>query len=116
MLDGVATTVVGIMPTRFTKLDAEIYRPVNLDRADTANARRFFRFQGKLKPGISLVQAEAQLNVLAHQLSAVYPQNYPKQFTAHVISWVDQLVGGFRQTLYTLAAAVGLLLLIACAN
>ena len=44
------------------------------------------------------------------------PTNYPDKFSVQIVSWVDSLVGQFRKTLYTLAAAVGLLLLIACAN
>ena len=46
----------------------------------------------------------------------LYPRNYPKQFNVLVVSWVDSIVGQFRRTLYTLAAAVGLLLLIGCFN
>ena len=46
----------------------------------------------------------------------LYPANYPQQFTVVAVSWVDSIVGPFRKTLYTLAAAVGLLLLIACSN
>jgi putative ABC transport system permease protein len=116
MLDGVPTTLVGIMPQRFTKLDADIYRPVALDRANAKVAGQFFRFQGKLKPGVTLPQAQAELNVLGHQFATVYPKLYPEKFSVQVVSWVDELVGGFRKTLYTLGAAVALLLLIACAN
>ena len=46
----------------------------------------------------------------------MYPRNYPEHFSAHVLQFVDSIVGAFRKTLYTMAAAVGLLLLIACAN
>jgi ABC-type antimicrobial peptide transport system permease subunit len=46
----------------------------------------------------------------------VYPKNYPKQFDVGLQSLVDNVVGKFRTTLYTLLAAVGLLLLIACGN
>jgi len=46
----------------------------------------------------------------------VYPKNYPKNFSVQIISWVDSLVGQFRKSLYTIAAAVALLLLIACSN
>ena len=74
-------------------------------------------FQARLKPGVTLEQAAAELDVdRAPRWRKVYPNNYPKQFTVTVVSWVDSMVGQFRKTLYTLAAAVGLLLLIACAN
>jgi putative ABC transport system permease protein len=54
--------------------------------------------------------------VVAHRLASVYPNNYPKKFSVQIVSWLDSLVGQFRKTLYTLAAAVSLLLLIACTN
>ena len=116
VLNGVPTTLVGIMPQRFTKLGADLWKPVALDRADPEGSRRFFMFQARLKPGVSPQQAEADISVIAQRLARVYPQNYPKKFTVKVVSWVDSLVGQFRRTLYTLAAAVGLLLLIACSN
>jgi putative ABC transport system permease protein len=115
-LNGVPTTLVGIMPPRFTKLAADLWRPVALDRADPDISRRYFAFQARLKPGVSLQQAAADIDVIARRLAQQYPKNYPKQFSVNVVSWVDSLVGQFRTTLYTLAAAVGLLLLIACSN
>jgi putative ABC transport system permease protein len=116
VLNGVPTTLVGIMPQRFTKLGADLWKPIALDRADPEISRRYFMFQGRLKPGITMQQAEAELTVVARRLAKVYPTNYPDKFSVKVVSWVDNLVGQFRQTLYTLAAAVALLLLIACSN
>jgi predicted permease len=116
VLNGVATTLVGIMPPRFTKLAADLYQPVRLDRGNPEIRNLFFMFQAKLKPDITLQQAAAEMNVIARRLATVYPDNYPKQFTVNVVSWVDNIVGEFRTTLFTLAAAVGLLLVIACAN
>jgi len=115
-LNGVPRTLVGIMPPRFTKLAADLYRPITLDRADPDISRTYFAFQARLKPGVTLRQAEADADLIARRLAKVYPLNYPKQFSVHAISWVDNVVGQFRTTLYTLAAAVGLLLLIACSN
>ncbi len=116
VLNGVPTTLVGIMPQRFTKLGADLWRPIVLTRADPALSQRYFMFQARLKPGVTLQQAAADVDVIAHRLAQIYPTNYPKQFTTLAVSWVDNLVGPFRATLYTLAAAVGLLLLIACSN
>jgi len=116
VLNGVPTTLVGIMPPRFTKLNADVYRSVTLDRADPATKGEYYMFQARLKPGKTLEDAQAELNVVAQRLSQVYPDNYPKKFTVKAVSWVENIVGPFRQTLYLLAAAVGLLLLIACAN
>lgn len=116
VLNGVPTTLVGVMPQRFTKLGADLWRPITLDRSNPETKGRFFMFQARLKSGVTLSQAAADIDVIAHRLAQVYPKNYPKQFTVNVVSWVDMLVGQFRTTLYTLAAAVGLLLLIACSN
>jgi putative ABC transport system permease protein len=116
VLSGVPTTLVGIMPARFTKLAVDLWRPVALDRADPAIRERYFMFQARLKPGVTWQQASADVDVIARRLAAQYPSRYPKQFTVNAVSWVDSLVGQFRTTLYTLAAAVGLLLLIACSN
>jgi putative ABC transport system permease protein len=116
VLNGVPTTLVGIMPPRFSKLGADLWKPITLDRADPEGSQRFFMLQGRLKRGVIFEQAEAELRVVAERLSKVYPRDYPEKFTVKVVSLIDNTVGRFRTTLYTLAAAVGLLLLIACSN
>jgi putative ABC transport system permease protein len=115
-LNGVQTTLVGVMPKRFTKLGADLYRPFRIDPSDPAQKNEYFMFQAKLKPGVTLEQAGADLDIIGHRLATVYPRNYPKQFRVTAISWVDSIVGQFSATLFTLAGAVGLLLLIACSN
>ena len=72
---------------------------------------------GRLKPGVSIPQAEADLGVIAQQLSTIHPDDYPKHFKVQVQSLADAVVGhNFRETLFILFAAVGLLLLIGCGN
>ena len=51
VLNGVPTTLVGIMPQRFTKLAADLWRPMVLNRGDRGMSQRFFMFQARLKPG-----------------------------------------------------------------
>jgi len=116
ILNGVPTTLVGIMPARFTKFAADLWRAVPLDRSNPDINRRSFRLQARLKPGVTFKQAEADIDGIARRLAAIYPKNYPNRFRVQVVSWVDSLIVQFRTTLYTLAAAVGLLLLIACSN
>jgi putative ABC transport system permease protein len=116
VLNGVPTTLIGIMPARVSKLGADLWRPVRLDPADPALNGQFFRFQGRLKRGVTLEQAQAEMEVIAQRMAKLYPRNYPKKFAVRVIGLIDSVVGSFRRTLYTMAAAVGLLLLIACAN
>jgi predicted permease len=116
VLNGVPTTCVGVMPPRFTKLAADLYRPVTLNRGDPQVNQRFFMFQGRLKPGVTFQQAEADLDLIAHRLAKIYPDRYPPKFVVRIVGWAESIVGQFKKTLYTLAAAVGLLLLIACSN
>ena len=116
VLNGVPTTCVGVMPPRFTKQGADLWKPMKVDRADPAQQRRFIVFQAKLKRGISFERATAEMDLVARRIAKLYPDNYPPKFTVHVVSWVDGLVRQFRTTLYTLFAAVGVLLLIACTN
>jgi putative ABC transport system permease protein len=116
ILNGVATTLVGVMPPRVSKLGADMWRPIRLDRADPAMRERFFMFQARLKPGVTIDQAEAEMNLIAQRVSKIFPQYYPAKFRIRVLGIIDHIVGRFRTTLYTMAAAVALLLLIACAN
>jgi putative ABC transport system permease protein len=118
IFDDEPRTLVGIMPQRFTKLNADVYFPVILDRADPKVNEQYFLLQAKLKPGVTLSKAEAELTLIAQRLAKIYPRNYPEngRFIVKVVSWVDNIVGRFRETLLSLAGAVALLLLIACAN
>src|SRR5258706_101960 len=116
VLNSVPTTLVGIMPQRFTKLGAEGWMPRTMNPSDPQDSRDYWNFQAKLKRGVTIQQAQADIEVIAHRLAQVYPKNYPKNFSVQIISWVDSLVGQFRKSLYTIAAAVALLLLIACSN
>jgi len=116
ILNNVATTLIGVMPPRVTKLGADVWIPIVPDRGAAEKDQHFFMFQAHLKPGVTPSQAQADVNVITHRLAQIYPKIYPKQFSVQIHSWVDTLVGQFRKTLFTLAAAVGLLLLIACSN
>ena len=116
VLNDTPTTLVGVMPPRVGKLGAEVWLPVRLDPADPVNARRFFQLQARLKPGVTLREAESEMNVIAQRLAPLYPRYYPRSFHVKVVALIDGVVGPFRRTLYTMAAAVALLLLIACAN
>ena len=116
VLDGVPTTLIGVMPPRVSKLAADVWRPILLDRANRGIQNQFFKFQARLKPGVTLEQADAEFKAVAARVAKSYPDNYPERFSAHVMTVVDTIVGSFRTTVYTMTAAVGLLLLIACAN
>jgi putative ABC transport system permease protein len=114
--NGTPTTLVGIMPKRFTFFFADLWAARALDRGNPRTARDVWYAQAKLKPGVDIQQAQADIEVIARRLAQVYPDDYPKNFRVRVVGFVDDIVGQFSKTLYTIAAAVGLLLLIACSN
>ncbi len=118
VINGVPTSLVGIMPKRFTKLNGDVYKPVILDRADDKLKNTYFMFQARLKPGVTLEQAEADISVIAPGIAKLFPDEYPDKgkFRVKIVSWVDNVVGPFRKTLTTLGVAVALLLFIACTN
>jgi putative ABC transport system permease protein len=115
-LDDTPRTLIGIMPKRFAWWGAEVWAPAWADHGETNPNADFFFLLGHLKPGLTLKSAQPDLAILAQRLSRVYPKLYPKKFDVRLITLADNVVGSFRQTLFTLLAAVGLLLLIACAN
>ncbi len=115
-LDGTPRTIVGVMPPRFTWHAADVWIPGAIDRSapDALTAPR--NFQARLKPGATLQQAEAQLNVIAARRARTYPDDYPDNFQIRIVNVIEQVVGDFQGVLYTALAAVALLMLIACCN
>ena len=109
-------TLIGIMPKRFTWWGADLWMPAPLDPNDPDLKTKYFSLLGRLKPGIDTPKAIAELNVVARQLAAKYPDQYPKKFTVELIGLAEGVVGRFRPVLFTLMAAVCMLLLIACSN
>ncbi|MBV9156811.1 MAG: ABC transporter permease [Acidobacteriaceae bacterium] len=116
ILNGTPTTLVGIMPKRFTLWGAELWMPFTPNAAETDINSDFAFLLGRLRPGITPHDAIPDLTVIARRLAKLYPVLYPKQFDVRVPLLIDNVVGRFRETLYILLGAVGLLLLIACAN
>jgi putative ABC transport system permease protein len=84
---------------------------------DNRNARLMTVF-GRLKPGVPLEQAQADLSNIAGNLQAAYPESYPKNegYAAQVVRLDDELTRRARPTFLILLATAGLVLLIACAN
>ena len=121
VLNDTPRTLIGIMPPRFGWGDADLWIPEKLSRTATSSyagalPTRYWYFLGHLRHGVSMKQAEADIIVVAKRLALVYPKEYPKHFTVRIQSLTEQVVGQFRNTLYIVLAAVGLLLLIGCGN
>jgi ABC-type antimicrobial peptide transport system permease subunit len=118
VLNGTARTLVGIMPPRFGWYDADLWIPKIPVPGSTAFAglpERWFVL-ARLKPGVSMAQAGDDLTAVANRLAKLRPQDYPAHFQVFVEQMGHSVAGHFQSTLYTVLAAVGLLLLIGCVN
>lgn len=116
VLNDTPLTVIGVMPPRFAWNNADVWLPDAAERSDPNGMKKAFWLQARLKRGVTIAEAEAELGAIAVRLAQLYPDRYPKQFRMSVFSVIDWVVGRFRGVLYTLFGAVGLLLLIACCN
>ncbi len=129
-LNGNNLTIVGVMPASFS-LSKEIMPAVNaienadlllpLPMAETARSNRGnedFNIFAKLKPGISVTQAQGDMDVIASRMKQNYPASYPPHggLTISVVPLLSQVVGDIRFALIVVFGAVGLVLLIGCAN
>jgi len=112
-------TVVGVMPRgfRFPDPDDELWMPLGLTPDQLANhGSHFLRVVGRLKPGVTIAQAQAELDTVAARLAKQYPQTNAGVVGVTVISLPEQIVGDVRRPLLVLLGVVGFLLLMVCAN
>jgi putative ABC transport system permease protein len=119
LLSGTPRTLIGIMPPRFGWYDGDVYLPDQPAVGDDSTPGKFpvqWFTLGHLRPNVSKKEGEADLTVIAKRLAQIYPAAYPKRFTVQMALLGDGVVGQVRPTLYTVLAAVALLLLIGCAN
>ena len=123
-LNGAPCTVVGVMPQGFqwhirqrsgTGRPAEIWAVLAMPTEGTALIGRFLSVVGRLRPGVSLAQARAEIATIHARLEQDLPQ-YNKGYTTEIIPLREQFVGNVRPALLILFGAVGFVLLIACAN
>lgn len=119
-LNGSSYTIVGVAPADFTFYgnSRDVYTPIGqwadpsfLDRRISVSARAF----GRLKAGVTVSQAQAEMNNIAHELAQAFPEA-DKDLGINVISLKEDIVGNVQPLLLVLLGAVGFLLLIACAN
>jgi predicted permease len=129
-LNGVAYEVVGIMPRAFSlprevlptlggaeQADILLPLPMPLDAAQNRD-HEDYNIMGKLKRGVSIAQAQAEMDTITARLRHDYPQTYPPNggLTFGIVPLLEQVVGDVRPTLFVLLGAVGFVLVIACAN
>jgi putative ABC transport system permease protein len=125
-LDGAAYTVVGVAPANFDSFIAEgsltgehaqLWVPFVLlpKYSDRTKVGRFLTVVARLKLGVSLSQAQTQMNVIAARLADKYPE-YNRGWGVNVVPIREEVSGAVRSALLILLGAVGFVLLIACAN
>lgn len=108
-----------VMPTLNGIQRVDVFLPLPVSDADRANrGGEDFNVFAKLKPGVTIAQAQAEMDALTARMKQQYPQFYPANggLTFSVVPLLEQVVGDIRLALYVLLGAVGLVLLIACAN
>jgi putative ABC transport system permease protein len=115
-IDEDRSTIIGVMPAGFHFPDrAEFWIPLQMDPAKAARTDYFLHAVARLKPGVSIEQASAELESLLEQIHRENPA-VNNNWIAHAIPMRDFVAGGYRKAVITLLVAVALLLLIACAN
>ncbi len=117
-MDRVRYTVVGVMPRGFEyPQGARLWTPLAFTTEDLTTQRgaHYLDVIARLRPGVSLEQAQAAMGAVAERLSGQYPRTN-KEWSATAVPMRDALVGDVRPALLILLGAVGLVLLIACVN
>ena len=130
ILNGMPYEVVGVMPRSFSlprevmpTLDgaeqAEVLLPLPM-APDAAQNRDHedYNIIGKLRPGVAVKEAQAEMDTITARLRRDFPEQYPPNggLTFSIVPLMEQVVGNVRRTLWLLLGAVGFVLLIACAN
>jgi putative ABC transport system permease protein len=121
-LNGRPYSIVGVMgpdfhplPSALVAPEGQFYRPVAEAYDDSARDERHLRAIARLKPGVTIEQAQAEAGVIAQRLEQEHPLTNKNQ-GAYVVSITDEIVGGIRPTLWMVFGAVIFVLLVACAN
>jgi putative ABC transport system permease protein len=120
-LDGRTMNVAGVMPAdfHFPDRETEVWIPLAFtpDLLEENNrGSHFLNVIARLKPGVATAQAQADLNTITARLSSEHSSTYRGGFSTSIRSLHEELVGDLRRAMLVLLGAVGLVLLIACAN
>ncbi|HEY7337044.1 MAG TPA: ABC transporter permease [Bryobacteraceae bacterium] len=117
LLNGNPATIIGVMPPGFglPKQDPDIWLPLPIFRSPIWGRGRNLTVIARLKPGVSLTQAQDDLHAVAAQSARERPA-FDEGWSADAAPMLADATGSVRLPLLVLLAAVGLVLLIACAN
>ncbi len=116
-LNGIAHTVVGVMPPGFHYMveDAQHWRLFGSDIQESGRGQLFLQVVGRLNSGVTRAQAQADLDRVGDRLAQEYP-DYNTGYGVNIVPVYDEVVGDVRPALFVLLGAVGMVLLICCAN
>ena len=119
MLNGIPHQVVGVLPpgVAFPQGEPQLFLPLILQTPDEPPSRvsHNYNVYARLKPGVTMAQALAEMDRIGKDLEQRYPQQ-SRGHGAHVSSLPEEITGPVERTLIVLMAAVGFILLIACIN
>jgi putative ABC transport system permease protein len=115
-LNDTVRTVIGVMPKRFMWRGADVYLPVTFERGRITEGVRNVHLLGRLKPGVTEAKAEADLAPIIADLKKREPAQFPDQWRVGLLPFKQTFRSGIASDVWVLLGAVGLLLLIACAN
>jgi putative ABC transport system permease protein len=115
LIGGKPITVVGVMPKGFDYPEhSELWAPYELEAGERRD-NRFLMVAARLRPSVSVSQAQAEMDTINRRLAQTYPETNTG-WSVVVTRLQDQLVGSIRKPLWVLLGAVAFVLLIACAN
>jgi len=116
LLNGVSYTLVGVIPKSFrSDPEADVWLPIQADPNST-NQGHYLNVAGRLKPGVTVAQAKAQMALVGERFRAANPNWMDKEESVAVVPMRDAITGDVRTALWVLFGAVALVLLIACVN
>lgn len=121
VLNGTAYQVIGVLPADFEdpKLNLagppQVYRSIRFPFSDMPRSGHFWQAIGRLAPRVSLEQAQNELSTISKRLENEYPEDNAG-WGVLLVPLRNEMVGGVRTVLLVLLGAVGVVLLIACAN
>jgi predicted permease len=108
-----------VLPTLYGPEQPDVFLPFPLGpKAAGIRTHEDYNILGKLKPGVSMTLAQAEMDTITARLRRDYPESYPPNggLTFGIVPLLEQVVGDVRRALLVLLSAVGFVLLIACAN
>src|SRR5215207_4418163 len=115
-LNDINRTIIGVMPKRFMWRGADVYLPVTFEQGKTVEGVRGVHLLGRLKPGVTGAQAEADLRPIITDLKQRHPNGFPEQWRVGLLPFTETFPSSIGRDIWVLLGAVALLLLIACAN